>query len=157
MALRTILTDGDPTLRKVSRPVVHFDDRLETLIKDMLETMYDAPGVGLAAPQVGILRRVVVIDCGDGPLKLVNPEIVEARGEQAWMEGCLSVPGKQGNTHRPQWVRVKYQDARGQACEVGGEDLLAVCLCHELDHLDGKLYVDIVEGPLVDADVEEEA
>ena len=156
MALRTILTEGDPTLRRVCRPVTKFDERLETLLDDMLETMYAAPGVGLAAPQVGILRRVVVIDCGDGPLKMVNPVIVSKEGSQSWVEGCLSVPGKQGRTHRPERVRVSYQDARGQDCEVTGEGLLAVCLCHELDHLDGKLYVDIVEGDLMDADGEEE-
>ena len=155
MTLRSILVEGDPALRKICRPVTSFDKRLEDLLDDMLETMYDAPGVGLAAPQVGILRRVVVLDCGEGPLKLVNPEIVEREGTQDFTEGCLSVPGKQGKTTRPARVRVKYQDPRGQACEVTGEGLLAVCLCHEIDHLDGKLYIDIVEGELTDA-VEEE-
>ena len=156
MALRTILTEGDPTLRKISRPVTKFDSRLEQLMEDMLETMYQAPGVGLAAPQVGILKRVVVLDCGNGPLKLVNPQILEREGIQEWMEGCLSVPGKQGRTHRPAYVRVAYQDGRGQACEVTGEGLLAVCLCHEIDHLDGKLYIDIVEGSLMDVEAEKE-
>ena len=156
MALRTILTEGDPVLRKKSRPVTAFDARLEQLMDDMLETMYQAPGVGLAAPQVGILKRVVVLDCGDGPLKMVNPVILEMQGSQEWVEGCLSVPGKQGKTHRPAYVRVAYQDARGQACEVTGEGLLAVCLCHEIDHLDGKLYIDIVEGNLMDAEPEKE-
>ncbi len=156
MALRTILIEGDPTLRKISRPVTKFDSRLEQLMEDMLETMYQAPGVGLAAPQVGILKRVVVLDCGNGPLKLVNPQILEREGSQEWMEGCLSVPGKQGRTHRPAYVRVAYQDGRGQACEVTGEGLLAVCLCHEIDHLDGKLYIDIVEGSLMDVEAEKE-
>ena len=155
MALRSILVEGDPTLRKVCRPVTNFDKRLEILLDDMLETMYAAPGVGLAGPQVGILRRVVVLDCGDGPLKMVNPVIVDREGTQDWVEGCLSVPGKQGKTTRPARVRVEYQDARGQACEVTGEGLLAVCLCHEIDHLDGKLSIDIVEGELSDATEEE--
>ena len=156
MAIRKILKIGDETLRKHARPVTEVDRRTRQLLDDMAETMYAADGAGLAAPQVGILRRVVVIDCGDGPLKMVNPVIVAKEGSQSWVEGCLSVPGKQGKTHRPERVRVAYQDARGQDCEVTGEGLLAVCLCHELDHLDGKLYVDIVEGGLMDADAEEE-
>ena len=155
MALRSILVEGDPALRKVCRPVTNFDKRLEDLLDDMLETMYAAPGVGLAGPQVGILRRVVVLDCGDGPLKMVNPVIVEKEGTQDFVEGCLSVPGKQGKTTRPARVRARYQDPKGLPCEVTGEGLLAVCLCHEIDHLDGKLYIDIVEGDLMDA-VEEE-
>jgi peptide deformylase len=123
---------------------------LKELMDDMLETLYAAPGVGLAAPQVVVLRRVVVIDCGDGPILMANPVIVDSEGSQPWTEGCLSLPGKQGKTHRPERVRVQYQDPRGQACEVTGEGLLAVCLCHEIDHLDGKLFVDIVEGDLMD-------
>ena len=145
-------------LQKKAKPVAAVDERIRTLVADMLETMYEAGGVGLAAPQVGVLKRVFVIDpTEDGmePHVFINPEIVETSGEQFDWEGCLSVPGKQGKTTRPARVRVEYQDARGQACEVTGEGLLAVCLCHEIDHLDGKLYIDIVEGELSDATEEE--
>ena len=146
MALRQILVEGDETLRKKSREFTRFDKRLSDLIDDMLETMYDAPGAGLAAIQVGILRRVVVIDVGDGPIELVNPEITETEGVQDVEEGCLSVPGKQGKTQRPAKVTVKAKNRQGEDVEVTGEELLAVALCHELDHLDGILYIDKVIG-----------
>lgn len=142
MALRNIRINEDPILRKISKVVKNFDERTQILIDDMLHTMYDANGVGLAAPQVGILKRVVVIDIGDGPIILINPEIVEANGEVKDVEGCLSVPGKQGNVIRPQYVKVKAEDRDGNSIEIQGEDLLARALCHEIDHLNGILYTD---------------
>lgn len=142
MALRNIRVNEDPILRKISKVVKNFDERTQILIDDMLDTMYEANGVGLAAPQVGILKRVVVIDIGDGPIILINPEIVEANGEVKDVEGCLSVPGKQGNVIRPQYVKVKAEDRDGNSIEIQGEDLLARALCHEIDHLNGKLYTD---------------
>ncbi len=145
MALRRILTVGDDILRKKARTVTKFDDRLGALIDDMFETMYDAPGAGLAANQVGILRRVVVIDVGDGPVELVNPEIIKTEGTQDVEEGCLSVPGKQGKTQRPAKVTVKAYNRKGEEIEVTGEELMAVALCHETDHLDGTLYIDHAE------------
>lgn len=145
MALRNIHTDGDECLRKVARPVEKFDDRLFTLLDDMAETMYRANGVGLAAPQVGILRRVVVIDVGEGLLELVNPVIVSAKGKQTGNEGCLSFPGLTGTVTRPNKVRVRAQDRHGEWFEVSGTELAARCFCHELDHLDGKVYVDIAK------------
>lgn len=148
LALRTILTLENPTLRKISRTVTEFDSRLWELVKDMKQTLAHAQGAGLAAPQVGILRRVFVIDVGEGAFELVNPVIVERSGVQDCTEGCLSVPGKRGRTRRPQRVAVEAQDRRGRPVKIEGEGLLAQALCHELDHLDGKLYVDIAEGPL---------
>lgn len=145
LALRRIITVGDDILRKRAREVTKFDDRLASLIDDMFDTMYDAPGAGLAANQVGILRRVVVIDVGDGPVELVNPEIIKVEGEQHTEEGCLSVPGKQGSTTRPAKVTVKAFNRKGEEIEVTGEDLMAVALCHETDHLDGTLYIDHAE------------
>jgi len=142
MALRNIRVNEDPILRKISKVVKNFDERTQILIDDMLHTMYDANGVGLAAPQVGILKRVVVIDIGDGPIILINPEIVEANGEVKDVEGCLSVPGKQGNVIRPQYVKVKAEDRDGNSIEIQGEDFLARALCHEIDHLNGILYTD---------------
>ncbi len=142
MALRNIRVNEDPILRKISKVVKNFDERTQILIDDMLHTMYDANGVGLAAPQVGILKRIVVIDIGDGPIILINPEIVEANGEVKDVEGCLSVPGKQGNVIRPQYVKVKAEDRDGNSIEIQGEDLLARALCHEIDHLNGILYTD---------------
>jgi len=142
MALRNIRVNEDPILRKISKVVKNFDERTQILIDDMLDTMYDANGVGLAAPQVGILKRVVVIDIGDGPIILINPEIVEANGEVKDVEGCLSVPGKQGNVIRPQYVKVKAEDRDGNSIEIQGEDFLARALCHEIDHLNGILYTD---------------
>lgn len=147
MALRNIVKLGDPILYKKSRVVEKFDDRLAMLIDDMKETMYDGNGVGLAAVQVGILKRVVVIDIGEGPMELVNPEITFTEGEQISQEGCLSLPGKWANTKRPQRVQVKAQDRNGKWQVFTGEDLKAKAFCHEIDHLDGILFTShIIEG-----------
>ncbi len=140
MALRNIVKLGDPILYKKSRIVEKFDDKLALLIDDMLETMYDGNGVGLAAVQVGILKRVVVIDIGDGPIELVNPEITMQEGEQISQEGCLSLPGKWANTSRPKKVQVKAQDRTGKWHVYTGEDLKAKAFCHEIDHLEGILF-----------------
>ena len=148
MALRTIRTEGDPILRKICRPVTQVDDRTKELIGDMLDTMYDADGVGLAAPQVGILKRIVVIDVGEGPIVLINPKIVETAGEQIGDEGCLSVPGKSGTVRRPEYVKTVAFDADMNPIEVEGHGLFARAMCHEFDHLDGHLYLEKVEGPL---------
>ena len=147
MALRNIVKLGDPILYKKSRVVEKFDDRLAMLIDDMKETMYDGNGVGLAAVQVGILKRVVVIDIGEGPMELVNPEITFTEGEQISQEGCLSLPGKWANTKRPQRVQVKAQDRNGKWQVFTGEDLKAKAFCHEIDHLDGILFTShIIDG-----------
>lgn len=143
--IRKIITLGNETLRKVSNPIKKYDLRLWLLLRDMAETMYDANGVGLAAPQVGILRRVVVIDVGDGIIELVNPEIIAAEGEQAGPEGCLSVPGRQGFVRRPNKVTVRAFDRKGKPFEITGEGLLARAFCHEIDHLDGRVYVDVMD------------
>ena len=158
MALRTIRTEGDPVLSKKCRPVEEITPRIRELITDMLETMYDACGVGLAAPQVGILKRIVVIDVGEGPIILINPEIVESSGEQTGEEGCLSVPGMSGQVTRPTYVKVKALDMAMKEAEYEGEELLARAFCHEIDHLDGKMYTRLVEGELhhVTYDDEEE-
>lgn len=149
MALRNIVKLGDPILNKTSRNVEKFDDKLAALIDDMLETMYSANGVGLAAVQVGILKRVVVIDIGEGPMELVNPEITMKEGEQQESEGCLSLPGKYGVTSRPQKVQVKAQDRNGKWQVFTGEDLKARAFCHEIDHLDGILFTShLVTGKL---------
>ena len=149
MALRNIVKLGDPILNKTSRKVEKFDDKLAALIDDMLETMYSANGVGLAAVQVGILKRVVVIDIGEGPMELVNPEIIMKEGEQQESEGCLSLPGKYGVTSRPQKVQVKAQDRNGKWQVFTGEDLKARAFCHEIDHLDGILFTShLVTGKL---------
>ncbi len=140
MAIRNIILEGDELLNKKCRKVEKFDDRLHQLIDDMIETMYKAKGVGLAAPQVGILKRVVVIDVGDGIIELVNPEIVESSGEQREQEGCLSCPGDYGITLRPMIVKVRAKDRNGNDIEVFGRALKARALCHELDHLDGILF-----------------
>ena len=140
MALRNIVKVGDPVLAKKSRPVEKFDDRLHTLLDDMKQTMYAANGVGLAAVQVGVLRRVVVIDCGDGYLELVNPEITERSGQQFEEEGCLSLPGESGVTLRPETVKLKAQDRNGKWHVYKAEGLKARCFCHETDHLDGVLF-----------------
>ena len=139
MALRNIRVNEDPILRKTSKVVKNIDERTQILIDDMLDTMYKANGVGLAAPQVGILKRIVVIDIGHGPLIFINPEMVETNGEVEDREGCLSVPGQEGNVIRPQYVKVKAQDREGNHIEIQGEDLLARALCHEIDHLNGIL------------------
>jgi peptide deformylase len=144
MAIRNIVKEGDEVLRKKCREVVKFDDRLHILLDDMAETMHKADGVGLAAPQVGVLRRVVVIDIGDGVIELINPEIIKSSGEQESVEGCLSMPGEYGITRRPMYVTVKAQDRNGKFFEISGEELLAKAFCHEIDHLDGILYKDIV-------------
>ena len=148
MAIRTIRTDGDPVLRKISKPVKEITPKIVTLVDDMLDTMYEAMGVGLAAPQVGILKRIVVIDIGDGPIVLINPEILETSGEQTGDEGCLSVPGMSGQVTRPNYVKVKALDMDMKEQEYEGEGLLARAFCHEIDHLDGKMYTDLVEGDL---------
>lgn len=145
MAIRNIRTDGDDILRKVCKPVKEMTPRIEELIDDMFETMYDAGGVGLAAPQVGVLKRIVVIDVMDGqPLCLINPEIVESDGEQVGEEGCLSLPGLAGEVARPNHVVCKALDRDMNPITVEGTELLARCICHELDHLDGILYKDLV-------------
>ncbi len=156
MALRTIRLEGDPVLYKTSRPVKEMTPRLRELIVDMLDTMYEASGVGLAAPQVGILKRIVTIDVGDGPIVLVNPEIVESSGEQVGDEGCLSVPGMAGQVTRPNYVKVKALDIHMDEVEYEGEGLLARAFCHELDHLEGKMYTDLVEGELHQVNYDEE-
>ena len=144
MAIRKIRTEEDPIIRKKSRPVENFDERLWEMLDDMAETMYAADGVGLAGVQVGILRRIVVIDVGDGLMELVNPEIIEREGEQCTPEGCLSLPGKQGYTVRPMTVKVKAQNRYGNWCVYKGTELKAKAFCHELDHLDGIIYTDVL-------------
>ena len=153
---RTIVKVGDEALRKVCKPMQKFDLRLWLLLRDMADTMYKADGVGLAAPQVGILRRVVVIDVGDGLVELVNPEIIASEGEQGGSEGCLSIPGKRGYVVRPERVTVKAQDRKGKPLELKAEGLFARAICHELDHLDGKLYIDIMDHEITDDENEEE-
>ncbi len=148
MALRNVVKDGDPILNKKCRVVEKFDDKLSILIDDMFETMYASNGVGLAGPQVGQLKRVVVIDVGDGPMELVNPEITMTEGEQREQEGCLSVPGKYGVCIRPAKVQVKAQDRNGKWQVFTGEELKARCFCHEIDHLDGILFTSKVIGKL---------
>ena len=148
MALRKIRTEGEPVLTKVSRPVTEMTPKLRTLIFDMLDTMYEEMGVGLAAPQVGILKRVVTIDVGDGPMVLINPEILETSGEQTGDEGCLSVPGMAGQVTRPNYVKVKALDENMEEVVYEGTELLARAFCHEIDHLDGKMYTELVEGEL---------
>ena len=148
MAIRVIRTEEDPVLRKISRPVKEVTPKIITLIDDMLDTMYEAMGVGLAAPQVGILKRIVVIDIGEGPIVLINPEILETSGEQTGDEGCLSVPGMAGQVTRPNYVKVKAMDEDMNEVIYEGTELLARAFCHEIDHLDGKMYTDLVEGEL---------
>lgn len=156
MALRKIVKIGDSKLRKICKPVEKFDRRLKILLEDMADTMYDANGVGLAAPQVGILRRAVVIDVGDGLVELVNPVIVESDGQQSGPEGCLSIPGRSGVVTRPSRVKVQAQDADGNAIEMEAEELFARAVCHELDHLDGVLYVDKMDREILEGDEEYE-
>lgn len=156
MALRKIRTEGDPVLNKVSRPVDEMTQRNRELIVDMLDTMYDAMGVGLAAVQVGILKRIVTIDVGDGPIVLINPVILETAGEQIGDEGCLSVPGMAGQVTRPNYVKVKALDINMEEVEYEGTELLARAFCHEIDHLDGKMYTDLVEGELHKVSYEDE-
>ena len=157
MATRKIVKVGDETLRKVCKPQAKFDLRLAILLKDMADTMYKAEGVGLAGPQVGILRRVAVVDITEdhsGLLELINPEIVETDGSQTGREGCLSVPGRQGVVTRPMKVRVRYQNRKGQWMETKTEGFEARAICHELDHLDGKLYIDMMDRELTQEEIE---
>jgi len=155
MALRKIITEGNPTLAKKCRPVTRFDERLHTLLDDMKQTLKDAQGVGLAAPQVSVLRRVVVVDAGEEILELVNPELISESGEQDGLEGCLSVPGKYGKVKRPNVVRIKAQDRSGDWYEYEGEGLIARCFCHELEHLDGHLYTEKAYHMLTEEEYEE--
>ncbi len=157
MAIRNIREMGDPVLGKTCKEVTEMNPRTRDLIEDMLETMYEANGVGLAAPQVGILKRIVVIDVtGEDPYVLINPRIVESSGEQTGSEGCLSVPGKVANVTRPNYVKVVALDANMKSFELEGTELLARAICHELDHLDGHLYVEKAEGPLMDVQSDSE-
>ena len=156
MALRTIRVQGDSVLTKKSRTVDKMTPRIGELITDMLDTRYDAMGVGLAAPQVGILKRIVVIDVGEGPIVLINPEILETSGEQTGDEGCLSVPGMAGQVTRPNYVKVKALDVNMEEQIYEGEGLLARAFCHEIDHLDGKMYTELVEGELHKVTYDEE-
>ena len=150
MAIRVIRTEEDPVLRKISKPVKEVTPKIITLIDDMLETMYEENGVGLAAPQVGILKRIVVIDIGDGPYVLINPVIELKEGSQTGYEGCLSLPGKSGIVTRPMHVRVRAYDENMDEFVLEGEELLARAICHECDHLDGIMYTSLVEGELYD-------
>jgi peptide deformylase len=157
MAIRTIREIGDPVLNKVSKQVTQITPRTQDLIDDMFETMYEANGVGLAAPQVGVLKRIVVIDTtGEDPILLINPRIIEESGEQSGNEGCLSVPGKTGIVTRPNYVKVAAQDEELNDIIIEGEELLARALCHEIEHLDGHLYVEKVEGELMDVKSEDD-
>lgn len=153
MALRKILTDKDPALHKVCRSVEKFDGRLHRLLDDMRDTLVEANGVGLAAPQVGILRRVVLVDTGEEILELVNPTMLETSGEQEGAEGCLSVPGKYGLVKRPNYAKVRAQDRDGNWFEAEGEELIARCFCHELDHLDGIVYTEVMERFLTEEEL----
>ncbi len=156
MGLRKILTDKEPALHKVCKPVEKFDRKLHKLLDDMAETLAEANGVGLAAPQVGILRRVVIVDTGEGILELVNPELIETDGEQEGAEGCLSVPGKYGLVKRPYYAKVRAQDRNGEWFEAEGEELIGRCFCHELDHLDGILYTQVMERFLTEEELNAE-
>lgn len=144
MAIRNIRLEEDPILRKKSRKIEKIDERIKTLVNDMRETMYHAEGIGLAAPQVGILKRVIIIDIGEGPIVLINPEIIAREGEQEEIEGCLSIPGKSGIVKRPGKVVVKGLNLKGEEVKLEGEDLLARAFCHEIDHLEGVLFTDKV-------------
>lgn len=159
MATRTIRVMGDEILTKPCKEVKQITPRIKQLIEDMLETMYESGGVGLAAPQVGVLRRIVVIDVGTeepDPIIMVNPVILESSGEQTDEEGCLSLPGKCGKVTRPNYVKARAFDENMNEYEIEGEGLLARCICHELDHLDGHMYVEKVEGEIHDVEMEEE-
>lgn len=156
MAIRNIRELGEPCLRKICKPVKEVNLRTKILIGDMFDTMYEANGVGLAAPQVGIRKRLVVIDCGDDPIVLINPVVLETSGSQTGLEGCLSVPGKTGEVTRPNYAKVKALNENMEEIIVEGEELLARCLLHEIDHLDGIMYVDKVEGELLSTDDVEE-
>ena len=157
MGIRKIVTVGDETLRKKCKPQEKFDKKLAILLRDMADTMYKAEGVGLAAPQVGILRRIAVVDVTEdhsGLLELVNPEILETEGTQCGREGCLSVPGRQGIVTRPMKVKVRFQDKTGEGFELETEGFEARAICHELDHLDGKLYIDVMDRELTEEEIQ---
>lgn len=154
MAIRNIVKDGDSILTKKCRPVEKFDRKLAILLDDMAETMYRANGVGLAAPQVGMLRRAVVVDIGEGVIELINPQIIAYSGEQEGVEGCLSFPGEWGITKRPQYVKVKAQDRNGNEFTVEGKDLLAKALCHEIDHLNGVVFKQVAKRMLSPQEIE---
>ena len=154
MGLRKILDDRDPALHKVCRQVEKFDGKLHKLLDDMADTLAEANGVGLAAPQVGILRRIVIVDTGDGILELINPELLETDGEQVGAEGCLSVPGRYGLVKRPYYAKVRAQDRDGNWFEAEGEELIGRCFCHELDHLDGIIYTEVMERFLTEEELE---
>ena len=156
MAIRNIREIGEEVLTKKCKMVTEMTPRTRELIEDMLDTMYEAQGVGLAAPQVGVLKKIVVIDIGDGPIVLINPEILEVSGEQTGEEACLSVPGKAGTVTRPNYVRIRTLTEDMEEIEMEGDELLARAFCHEIDHLEGKMYVEMVEGGLHDAVYEEE-
>lgn len=156
MALRKIRMMGDEALTKKCREVPALTPRIQTLVDDMLETMYDANGVGLAAPQVGILKRLAVVDIGDGPIVMINPVLLESSGEQTGEEGCLSLPGKAGEVIRPNYVKIRAFDKDMHEYVLEGEELLARALCHEIEHLDGHMYVEKVIGPLHDVTYEED-
>ncbi len=156
MAIRFIREENEPVLRKKSKVIKEITPKIKELAQDMLDTLYKANGVGLAAPQVGILKRLVVIDIGEGAHILINPEILETDGEQTGNEGCLSVPGKVGCVTRPNYVKAKALDIDGNEITVEGEGLMARAICHELDHLDGILYVDKIEGELMDVQAEDD-
>ena len=159
MGLRKILTDKEPALHKVCKPVTAFDKKLHMLLDDMAETLIDSGGVGLAAPQVGILRRVVLVDVGmeeNEIIELINPEMIATDGEQYGPEGCLSVPGKYGLVRRPNYAKVRAQDRYGDWYEVEGEELIARCFCHELDHLDGIVYTEVMDRFLTEEELNAE-
>lgn len=155
MALRTIRLQGDPVLAKNCREITEITPKIKELIGDMLDTMYEANGVGLAAPQVGILKRIVVIDVGEGPVVMINPVILETSGEQTGDEGCLSLPGKAGTVTRPNYVKAKAFNENMQEYEIEGIELMARAICHELDHLDGHMYTELVEGGIHDVTYDE--
>ena len=148
MALRTIRIQGDPVLTKKCREITEITPKIRELAEDMLDTMYEANGVGLAGPQVGVLKRIVVIDIGEGPVVMINPVILETSGEQTGDEGCLSLPGKAGTVTRPNYVKERAFDLDMEEYEIEGTELMARAICHELDHLDGHMYTEKVEGPL---------
>lgn len=156
MALRTIRIQGDPVLTKNCRPIAEMTPKIRELAEDMLDTMYEANGVGLAGPQVGILKRIVVIDVGEGPIVMINPVILETSGEQTGDEGCLSLPGKAGTVTRPNYVKARAFDLNMEEYEIEGTELLARAICHELDHLDGHMYTEKVVGPLHEVTYEED-
>jgi peptide deformylase len=156
MALRQIRMAGDPVLEKTCREISEITPKIRELIDDMFETMYEANGVGLAGPQVGILKRIVTIDTGEGPLVMINPEIIESSGSQTGEEGCLSLPGKAGVVTRPDYVKARAFDEEMREYEIEGRDLLARAICHELDHLDGHMYTELVEGELHDVQYTED-